>query len=78
MGKRLNKNQTSDQDVAAFTKDASESAVSVPLTQEQRDHHSHPRPLVKIVNYAADTVVQTSLEQLNQQTNRNGSSPFKS
>ena len=67
MRKRVSKNQTSAKDVAAFTKDASESVGVVPLTQEQRDHHSLPQPLVKIVNYATDAVVQASLEQLNQQ-----------
>jgi hypothetical protein len=61
------RNQTSDKDVAAFTKDASESAAKIPLTQQQRDHHSHPQPLVKIVNHATDAVIQASLEQLNQQ-----------
>src|SRR5437763_1819143 len=59
--------QTTAKDVAAFTKDDSRSAPIVPLTQNQRDHPSHPQPLVKIVNFATDTVVQASLEQLNQQ-----------
>src|SRR3954471_5684290 len=67
MRKPPSRNQTSDKDVAAFTKDVSESPEQVPLTQEQRDHPSHPQPLVKIVNYATDSVIQASLEQLNQQ-----------
>jgi CheY-like chemotaxis protein len=61
-----NRKETSPQDIAAFTKDSSAERTPSP-TQDERDHESHPKPLVKIVDYGTGEVIQASLAELNQQ-----------
>jgi CheY-like chemotaxis protein len=62
------RNQTSPQDIAAFTKDrTSPGATKTDLTDGERNDEFFPKPLVKIVNYATGGVVQATLAQLNQQ-----------
>lgn len=62
------RNQTSPQDIAAFTIDTtSPVAAKTGLTDGERNDEFFPKPLVKIVNYATGGVVQATLAQLNQQ-----------
>ena len=63
------RNETSPQDIAAFTKDSSTEGTPS-LTQEERDDESAPKPLVKIVDYGTGEVIQASLSELNQQMKR--------
>lgn len=60
-------NETSPQDIAAFTKDSREGLAAPRLTDSQRNDELLPKPLVKIVNYRAGHATQASLAQLNQQ-----------
>ena len=62
------RNETSPQDIAAFTKDTNSPGTTKPEpTDSERDDKFFPKPLVKIVNYATGAVIQASLAQLNQQ-----------
>ena len=65
---RKKRNETSAEDIAAFTKDTKKRAIARPvLTDRERNDDLLPQPLVKIVNYATGAVIQASLAQLNQQ-----------
>jgi CheY-like chemotaxis protein len=62
------RNETSPQDIAAFTKDTSSPTTKkIRLSDGERNDALLPKPLVKIVNYATGGVVQASLAELNQQ-----------
>lgn len=65
--KRKHINETSPQDIAAFTKDTKTGVAVTPLTDSQRNEELFPQPLVKIVNYQTGHVSQATLAQLNQQ-----------
>ena len=65
MTKRKHRNETSPEDIAAFTKDSNKGVAA--LTGGERNDELLPRPLVKIVNYRTGRVTQASLAQLNQQ-----------
>jgi CheY-like chemotaxis protein len=64
--RKPSKNESSPQDIAAFTKD-SKKGVAPPPTDSQRNDELLPKPLVKIVNYQTGQVSQATLAQLNQQ-----------
>jgi CheY-like chemotaxis protein len=59
-------NETSAQDIAAFTKTSGSDEIPA-LTQDQRDHETLPKPLVKIVDYGTGEVIQATLAELNEQ-----------
>jgi CheY-like chemotaxis protein len=62
------RNQTSPQDIAAFTKESNKpGATKIGLTDGERNDEFFPKPLVKIVNYTTGSVVQATLAELNQQ-----------
>jgi CheY-like chemotaxis protein len=67
MTKRRHRNETSPEDVAAFTKDSNKALAKPALTDSERNDELLPKPLVKIVNYRTGLVTQASLAQLNQQ-----------
>jgi CheY-like chemotaxis protein len=67
MRTRKPKNESSPQDIAAFTKDSKKGLAPPPLTDSQRNDELLPKPLVKIVNYQTGQVSQATLAQLNQQ-----------
>ena len=61
-----NQNETSPQDIAAFTKTSTAEETPSP-TQEQRDDELFPEPLVKIVDRTTGEVTQANLAELNEQ-----------
>jgi CheY-like chemotaxis protein len=67
MSKRKHQNETSQEDIAAFTKDSNQGLAKPALTDSERNDDLLPKPLVKIVNYRTGSVTQASLAQLNQQ-----------
>jgi CheY-like chemotaxis protein len=67
MTKRRHQNETSPEDIAAFTKNSNKGLAKPPLTDSERNDELLPKPLVKIVNYRTGRVTQASLAQLNQQ-----------
>jgi CheY-like chemotaxis protein len=67
MTKRRHRNETSPEDVAAFTKDSNKALAKPALTDSERNDELLPKPLVKIVNYRTGLVTQASLAQLNEQ-----------
>jgi CheY-like chemotaxis protein len=67
MARPKSRNQTSDTDVDAFTKDVSLDEKRTPLTTAEREDPIMPQPLVKIVNLSTGDVIQASLAELNQQ-----------
>src|SRR4051812_19247765 len=67
MARPKSRNQTSDTDVDAFTKDVSLDEKRTPLTTAEREDPVMPQPLVKIVNLSTGDVIQASLAELNQQ-----------
>jgi CheY-like chemotaxis protein len=67
MRTRKPNNESSPQDIAAFTKDSKKGVAPPPLTDSQRNDELLPKPLVKIVNYQTGQVTQATLAQLNQQ-----------
>jgi CheY-like chemotaxis protein len=67
MGEHKNRNVTSSEDIAAFTKDTKNDLPQPALTDRERNDEFLPKPLVKIVNYGTGDVTQASLAELNQQ-----------
>ena len=71
MRNREHRNETSAQDIAAFTKDTNSPDATKPgLTDGERNEKFFPKPLVKIVNYATGGMIQASLAQLNEQVRK--------
>jgi Response regulators consisting of a CheY-like receiver domain and a winged-helix DNA-binding domain len=66
--RKKNRNVTSTEDIAAFTKKTEvPDGTKLQLSDSERNDESFPKPLVKIVNYRTGDVIQASLEQLNEQ-----------
>jgi CheY-like chemotaxis protein len=67
MTKPRHRNETSPEDIAAFTKASNNGPAKPALTDSERNAELLPKPLVKIVNYRTGLVTQASLAQLNEQ-----------